>query len=149
MLDALMSWIESHQTLTLLLAGASMLTFIGSILALPVLVASMPEDYFLDAKRQQSRLRRFHPLVYLGLRVLKNVAGWLLVLCGILMLVLPGQGLLTILVGLVLSDFPGKFALERRLASMPRVMGAFNWLRQRAGRPPLQAPEPPLTPRDR
>ena len=143
MFDALLNWIESHQALTLLLAGASVLTFIGSILALPVLVAAMPEDYFLDAKRHQSRLRRFHPLIYLALRILKNVVGWLLVLCGLLMLVLPGQGLLTILVGLVLSDFPGKFRLERRLAGTPRVMAAFNWLRRRAGRPPLRVPAPP------
>jgi archaellum biogenesis protein FlaJ (TadC family) len=148
MFDALLSWIESHQTLTLVLAGASLLTFIGSILVLPVLVAAMPEDYFLDARRHQSRLRRLHPLIYLALRILKNVLGWLLVLCGILMLVLPGQGLLTILVGLVLSDFPGKFALERRLAGNPRIMAAFNWLRRRAGRPPLQAPAPPIEPRD-
>lgn len=142
MLDALLSWIESHQALTLLLAGASVLTFIGSILALPVLVAAMPEDYFVDAERHRSRLRRFHPLIYLALRILKNVVGWLLVLCGILMLVLPGQGLLTILVGLVLSDFPGKFALERWLAMNPRIMTTFNWLRRRAGRPPLQTPAP-------
>jgi archaellum biogenesis protein FlaJ (TadC family) len=148
MFDALLSWIESHQTLTLVLAGASLLTFIGSILVLPVLVAAMPEDYFLDARRHQSRLRRLHPLIYLALRILKNVLGWLLVLCGILMLVLPGQGLLTILVGLVLSDFPGKFALERRLAGNPRIMAAFNWLRRRAGRSPLQAPAPPIEPRD-
>ena len=143
MLDALLSWIESHQALTLVLAGASILTFIGSILALPILVAAMPEDYFLDAKRHQSRLRRLHPLVYLGLWVAKNLVGWLLVLCGLAMLVLPGQGLLTILVGLLLSDFPGKFALERRLARNIRVMAAFNWLRRRAGRPPLQAPIDP------
>ena len=142
MFDALLSWIESHQALTLLLAGASVLTFIGSILALPVLVAAMPEDYFVDARRHQSRLRRFHPLIYLSLRLLKNGLGWLLVLCGIAMLVLPGQGLLTILVGLVLSDFPGKFALERRLAMNPRIMAAFNWLRRRTGRPPLQVPAP-------
>lgn len=148
MLDTLLSWIESHQALTLLLAGASMLTFIGSILVLPVLVAAMPEDYFLDAKRHQSRLRRFHPLIYLSLHLLKNVLGWLLVFCGILMLVLPGQGLLTILVGLMLSDFPGKFALERRLAGNPRVMVALNWLRRRAGRRPLQAPAPPTESHD-
>jgi len=148
MLDALLSWIETHQALTLLLAGVSVLTFVGSILALPVLVAAMPEDYFLDAERHQERLRRLHPLIYLALRILKNVLGWLLVLCGIAMLVLPGQGLLTILVGLVLSDFPGKFALERRLAGHARVMAAFNWLRRRVGRPPLRTPKPPHGPLD-
>ncbi|MBK1717264.1 PGPGW domain-containing protein [Thiocystis violacea] len=140
MLGAVLSWIESNQALTLGLAILSVLTFLGSILILPLLVAAMPEDYFVDAKRHDARLRRFHPLVYYGLRLLKNLLGWLLVLAGTIMLVLPGQGLLTILVGLVLSDFPGKFALERRLANSRRVMGAFNWLRRRVGRPPLRSP---------
>ncbi|MGQ9660018.1 MAG: PGPGW domain-containing protein [Thermochromatium sp.] len=142
MLNTILSWIESHQLLTLLLAGVSLLTFIGSLLALPVLVASMPTDYFVDTTRHPSRLRRSHPLIYLAGRILKNAVGWLLVLCGLLMLVLPGQGLLTILVGLVLCDFPGKFRLERRLAGNARVMAACNWLRKRAGRPPFQAPQP-------
>ncbi len=144
MLGAALGWIESHPTLSVALAGLSVFTFVGSLLVLPWLVAAMPEDYFVDARRHDNRLRRFHPVVYHGIRVLKNLLGWFLILGGILMLVLPGQGLLTILVGLVLSDFPGKFALERRLASSHRVIGAFNWLRRRVGRPPLQSPSTPV-----
>lgn len=140
MLDALLSWIEAHQALMLLLAGASLLTAVGSLLVLPVVVAALPEDYFVDPKRHASRWQSLHPLWYVALRVLKNLAGWLLVLAGIVMLVLPGQGMLTILVGLVLCEFPGKFALERRLASQPKILSAFNWLRRRAGRGPLQSP---------
>lgn len=141
MLGAVLSWIQSHPSLTLLLAGLSVLTFIGSILILPLLVAAMPVDYFVDAKRHEARVRRLHPLLYFTLRLFKNLLGWLLILAGLIMLVLPGQGLLTILVGLVLSDFPGKFALERRFACSKKVMGAFNWLRGRIGRPPLRSPD--------
>ena len=143
MLGALLSWIESHQGLTAILAALSVLTFVGSLVVLPWLVAAMPEDYFLDTTRHDSRLRRLHPLLYYGLRGLKNLLGWLLILGGVLMLVLPGQGILTILVGLILSDFPGKFVLERRLARSERVMDAFNWLRRRVGRPALRVPSDP------
>ena len=140
MLDAILTWIEGHPGLSLGLAGLSVVTFVGSLLALPVLVARLPVDYFTDPRRHRNRLRQDRPLFYVALRGLKNLVGWALILSGILMLVLPGQGLLTILIGLILIDFPGKYALERRLASNPRILGAINWLRRRSGRDPLLAP---------
>ncbi len=140
MIDGVMIWIGMHQALSLWLAGLSAAIFVVSLLSLPFLAARIPEDYFSDARRHRSHFRGLHPLAYLALRVFKNLLGWLLILSGLFMLVLPGQGLLTILMGLLLSDFPGKFTLERRLASNPRVLGAINWLRARSGQPPLRAP---------
>jgi len=55
-----------------------------------------------------------------------------------LMLVLPGQGLLTIFVGLMLLDFPGKYQVERRAVSYKPILRSINWLRQRVGRDPLR-----------
>jgi hypothetical protein len=136
-----MIWIEGHQGLLLSLAGLSVLMFVGSLIALPILLARIPEDYFVDPKRHATRLKRMHPLLYLSLRILKNLVGWMLVLAGILMLVLPGQGILTIIMGLVLSDFPGKFALERRLASDHRILSGINWIRWRSGHAPLLPPQ--------
>jgi hypothetical protein len=56
---------------------------------------------------------------------------------GILMLVLPGQGLLTILVGLMLSDYPGKFKLEKRIIKTNLVLKTINWYRTKSNIPPL------------
>ena len=56
------------------------------------------------------------------------------------MLVTPGQGVLTIVVGMLLFDFPGKFRLERWLVTRPTVWRSINWLRERAGREPSQTP---------
>jgi len=58
-------------------------------------------------------------------------------MAGIVMLVLPGQGILTIVIGLMLSNFPGKYRLERWLVMRPRVLRTINWLRQRSKRNPL------------
>jgi len=58
-------------------------------------------------------------------------------LAGIAMLVLPGQGILAILGGIELMDFPGKYRLERWIVSRPAVLRSVNWLRRRMGRPPL------------
>jgi hypothetical protein len=73
-------------------------------------------------------------------RVGKNLLGLALVALGALLSVpgIPGQGLLTILIGLILLDFPGKRGLERRLVSRPSVLGAINRLRARFGRPPME-----------
>jgi hypothetical protein len=60
------------------------------------------------------------------------------VVLGLLMLVLPGQGLLTLLAGLLLLDLPGKRRLERRIIGSPRVLGVVNALRKRWKRPPLE-----------
>ncbi len=65
----------------------------------------------------------------------------MLVLAGIAMLVLPGQGVLTIVVGLVLMNFPGKYRLERWMATRRPIWKSLNWLRRKARRPELERPE--------
>jgi hypothetical protein len=56
------------------------------------------------------------------------------------MLFTPGQGIVTILIGLVLVDLPGKRALERWMVGRPRVLAAINRLRAKYGHPPLEDP---------
>jgi UPF0716 family protein affecting phage T7 exclusion len=73
-------------------------------------------------------------------RVLRNGVGGILLILGILMLVLPGQGLLTIIVALTMLDFPKKRQLTRRLLSRPTVLKLINSIRHRFQRPPLKAP---------
>ena len=73
--------------------------------------------------------------------IAKNILGFVLIIAGIAMLVLPGQGLLTIVVGVVLMNFPGKFRLERWLAMRAPIWRSLNWLRRKARRPELQRPE--------
>lgn len=133
-------WLEAHQGVLLSMAGLSILLFVGSLLALPFLLARIPEDYFADPQRHSARLRHLHPILYIALRIIKNLIGWILILAGIVMLILPGQGILTIIMGLVLSDFPGKFALERRLASNHRILNGINWIRRHGGRGPILPP---------
>jgi len=78
-----------------------------------------------------------HPAVQWILIIGKNALGNVLIEVGILMLVLPGQDALTILIGILFMDFPGKCWLERWIVSHGPVLQSINWLRQRAGREPL------------
>ena len=68
---------------------------------------------------------------------LKRFIGYCLIIGGILMLVLPGQGLLTILVGLMLSDYPGKFKLEKRIIKTNLILKTINWYRNKSNIPPI------------
>ena len=116
----------------------SLLTFVGSLILLPVLVVRMAPDYFMPGRRPA--FGAAHP----GLRAIglvgKNLLGLMLLLAGVAMLFIPGQGLLTMLMGLALMDFPGKRAAELKLVRMPKVNRALNWIRRRYGREPLQVP---------
>jgi hypothetical protein len=69
--------------------------------------------------------------------IAKNIAGLLLVIAGIIMLVGPGQGILTILIGLMLMDIPGKRPLEARLIKRPAILAAVNNFRAKYDKPPL------------
>ena len=53
----------------------------------------------------------------------------------------PGQGLLTILLGVMLMQIPGKRRLERRIISIGIVQRATVRVRQRFGRPPFDLRE--------
>jgi len=83
------------------------------------------------------RWQDMNPIFRSCLIVAKNLLGLVLLIMGILMLVLPGQGLLTILFGIALIDFPGKYKLERHLISYPKVLNSINWIRKKANKKPL------------
>ena len=72
--------------------------------------------------------------------VIKNAIGILFFLSGLAMLFLPGQGLLTMFIGLVLIDFPRKQILVRRILGYRRVLRAINRLRRKFGKPLLGPP---------
>lgn len=132
-------WLDNHAVLLGWLATLSAVTFVGTLIVIPMLVVRIPEDYFLPHRRRR-RLPWWEQHLALRLIALmvKNLVGWLFIVAGLAMLVLPGQGLLTIGVGLILIDFPGKYRLERWLARRRPLIRAMNWTRSRAGRPPLR-----------
>jgi hypothetical protein len=107
---------------------------------LPLILLRMPADYFVRVESSSTHWRQRHPVMWWTLRVLKNFCGVLLLLSGVVMLVTPGQGILTILVGVGLIDLPGKRRFELWLVGRPRVLATINWLRQKTGHPPVQLP---------
>ena len=136
-MSELFGWVSDHQQLLVWAGIASLMVFILSLLAMPWLVAQIPEDYFLPKKRQPTQWKKLHPVIRLLALMGKNLIGYGLIVAGVLMLFLPGQGVLTLVMGLLLVDYPGKFRLERKLVKTPAIFNSLNWLRRKAKKPPL------------
>ena len=116
-------------------ATASAIVFAASLVAVPWLIVRLPVDYFNHDRRIAVRPQTRAAVYYHCLLVmLKNIAGAAFLTMGIAMLVLPGQGLLTIFIGVSLIDFPGKYQLQRRLVSSPFILRPLNWIRRRGGK---------------
>ena len=115
----------------------SVVTFVGSLVAVPWLIGRMRADYFLTHWQVVQARHRRHPALALTVFLARNALGLLLVAAGLAMLFLPGQGLLTVLIGVCVMDFPGKRGLLQRLVRGPKVQGALNWIRRKRGKEPF------------
>ncbi len=107
------------------------------------LIVWLPADHFSRAPEPTSWWRR-HPVVRIAGLVFKNLLGVLVLPLGIVMSLplVPGPGLILVLVGLSLLDFPGKRKLERRLLARPGVRSFLSDVRQRFGKAPFSDPLP-------
>jgi hypothetical protein len=132
---SLWDWLQSHENLLGWMFGLSLASLVLTALLLPVFVVRLPPDYFLDSRRDATGPRG---VLHWIARASRNLLGFVFVVAGLAMLVLPGQGLLTILIGLLLLDFPGKRAIERRLVRRPKILAFLNRIRARRGREPLR-----------
>jgi hypothetical protein len=115
----------------------------ASVLVLGGLLVRLPATYFLDHHNRDLWIDH-HPCIRWTGILFKNAAGLGLVLFGLVLSLpgVPGQGLLTILLGLILLDFPGKRRLERWILRRPGILDRVNRLRHRFGRPSLQLRDP-------
>lgn len=133
-------WLDRHETLVGLLAIASFIVLGFQLITIPLIIAALPADYFASKKPGTPKWLRDRPAVHLAARVLANLLGASFIALGLIMLITPGQGLLCIFVGLLLTDFPAKHRLQRRLAARPAILKSMNWIRRRLHRPPLEKP---------
>ncbi len=138
LINSFVQWLADHPEVLIAMGISSIFIFLISILGISWFVAQIPEDYFLRSKRQPSKWKEQKPILRFVVMFGKNLIGLSLIIGGLLMLVLPGQGLLTIVTGLLLVNYPGKYKLEQKLSSMPSIFRALNWIRVKAKKPPLQ-----------
>lgn len=127
--------------LLLWLAVSSLFMFVGTLIAIPIILVRLPADYF-DIRKPRPWMEEHHPILRVIGHLVKNLVGLVFVFAGLAMLLLPGQGILTILIGLSLLEFPGKRRLEAKLVGQQTVLSTINKMRAKFGKPPLiLAPE--------
>jgi len=114
-------------------------TFSISLAIVSVIMVKIPADYFKEDRPRELFADKSPAVRYL-LIIGKNLLGVVLVVLGILMSVpgVPGQGILTILLGVMLLDFPGRRRLEHKLVSRPQVLNTINKLRHKFDKPELE-----------
>jgi hypothetical protein len=123
------------------LAVSSIFMFVGTLIAIPIILVRLPADYF-DVRIPRPWMENHHPVLRVVGHLVKNLVGIVFLLAGLAMLVLPGQGILTILIGLSLVEFPGKRRLEAKLVGQATVLSTINKMRAKFNKPPLiLAPE--------
>jgi hypothetical protein len=130
------TWIQAHSALLLTGLGVvGVITFVVSLVALPMIIARLPVDYFICDEDRILPWRSTHPVRSTMLAILRNLLGLLLVLGGVLMLFLPGQGILTIVIGLLMIDTPKKRAFQAWVLAWKPVNRGINWMRRKAHQP--------------
>jgi hypothetical protein len=142
MLEYLNGWLSVITQLGWLNIAIFLLAFVlfsvVSLVVVSAILVWLPSTYFCDSHPRDLWTDR-HPVIRWIGRILKNLFGIFLVILGgvLAMPGVPGPGLLTIIIGVLLLDFPGKRRVERRLIALPTVFSAINRLRLKRGKAPL------------
>lgn len=122
----------------MLLFWLAIIGFIGSLIVIPWILIKIPSDYFFTDKRKKCPWGNCHPIIRLITIILKNIFGVILILSGVVMLFTPGQGIITIIGGIILMDFPYKYNILRKFIKQPKVLSTINALRMKANQTPLE-----------
>jgi hypothetical protein len=137
-MDGLLSTVQQYVSTDALvtLTVLSLVFFVGSLIAIPYILVRIPADYF-DIRVPRPWMKDHHPVLRVLGHLVKNAVGAVFLFAGFLMLFLPGQGILTMLIGVSMLDFPGKRKVEARMIGQPTVLSVINGMRQKFGKPPL------------
>jgi hypothetical protein len=134
---AVVDWVVDNAALTTVMLVVSLVVLVGSLWICHRVLVTVPPDYF-QGKHKPFEQWRATPALWWTLMITKNLVGGLLAAAGLVMFFTPGQGILTLILGVSLIDFPGKHRLLRTIIERPSVLKVINRLRARAKQPPLE-----------
>lgn len=121
----MIEWLQQHPGLSIGV-GLSVVLCIAGIAVAPSVIARLPVDFFTRRNHKSS--------------LWLNITGWVLIVAGIAMMILPGPGAMVLLVGIVFADFPGKRRFLLWVLSMGTIFARLNRIRAKRGKRPLKKP---------
>ena len=138
MFTAILKFVAPYlQALTLL----SIVLFVVSIALIPWLVGLLQPDYFIRRRRSKGEFLGDRSARVIAKLLVRNIIGLILFLAGVLMLFLPGQGIITIIISIAVMDFPYKRRLIQKMVAGASVRKSLNWLRRKTGKPEFLWPD--------
>jgi hypothetical protein len=139
--SGVLSWVSAN---AVWIGAISLLYFLVSLIVIRYLIVNMPAGYFMPDRpsAENPAVGLKHPVIRTALKIARNIGGVVVILIGLVMSIpgVAGQGFLTILLGLSLTDFPGKRTIELRLIRQPLIRKTISSIRGKAGKPPLELP---------
>ena len=118
-------------TVATILTIVSIVSLVAGVILTPWIVSRLARDFFLPTHQHSS----------IATTVVRNIFGYLLLLLGVVMLVTPGQGLVTILLALAVVDFPYKHRVLEEIVARPSIRRTLNRWRQKFGAEHFLFPE--------
>ena len=113
----------------------SLLFALLSVLGVVWFIAKLPADFFHQPRHHHHLIDpNRYPNLHFIYKTIRNILGLVLILAGIVMLVLPGQGVLTIIVGLIIADFPQKERWLQKAITLRSVQKGLNLIRRKLGK---------------
>lgn len=128
--ESFLSSFQRHPVAGVVSVVLSIAVYVGIAIAVPIILARLPADYFTRPPPRRSRA------AVIG----RALAGVLLVGAGVAMCFLPGPGIVAILLGLTIIGGDRTLRAARKLVARPRVLAAINSIRAKRGCEPLQMP---------
>jgi len=135
-MNRMIEMVVQHPSVLAWVTVLSVAGVVFGLLGVSRLVCWLPSNYFMGFENPKAVPKLFRPQI----QIVKNLAGGVLVCLGLIMLIVPGQGLLTLFLGLVVMDFPGKRKVIRFLIRLKTIQNSLNWIRRKKGRPPFMFP---------
>jgi len=133
-MNTLLSWLTQNTLLVTSMAVVSFVLLFLTLVATPRLVAKLPKEYFLTRREHGSAKRPGLSIVM----IIRTAVGVLLILTGFVLMLTPGPGLVVLLAGLSITEFPGKHKL------LVMIARSLNWMREKRGVPPFEHPDTKL-----
>lgn len=135
MVDALTTWLSIHTGFVVAIGAISFVLLAATLFVTPWFLAQLPHDYFSATPQTSPQSLRRSVISFM-----RTILGILMILLAFAVMLTPGPGLVLLVFGLALCDFPGKHKLLIKLVSQPSVLSALNWLRGKTNKPPFIVP---------
>lgn len=137
-INDILQFMETHDELIIWVSTISFITFLGTLISLPLIIVRLPSDYFIADKNLARRFCQDKPVLRIIMIVLKNVFGIIFLILGFFMLFIPGQGVITMLIGYSMLDFVNMRGPVYKIVRRPAVYNFINKVRERANKESIQ-----------